>query len=101
MVDDVEDLDFEIDAKSLRAFFGSLTLGKQLALTSAEDLKLCASHISVVFSQLFTWSLKENTIPFTWKTSVICPVKQQQQPKLFLFKYLSSDCSDIYCNEGV
>ena len=31
--------------------------------------------VSVVFIQLFTWSLKENTIPFTWKTSVICPVQ--------------------------
>ena len=31
------------------------------------------------------WTLKENTVPFTWKTSVISPVP-------FLFKLLSSDC---------
>ena len=43
-------------------------------------LKLYASHLSVIFSQLFTWSVKENTVPFTWKTSVMCPVPKKLNP---------------------
>ena len=44
-------------------------------------------------------------VPFTWKTSVICPAskrkdeKRRKKKKSFLFKRLLSDCSDIYCNE--
>ena len=55
-------------------------------------LKLCTFHLSVVFSQLLTWSLKENTVLYTWKTSVLKTTKS-------LFKRLSPDCFDIYCNE--
>ena len=54
-------------------------------------MKSYASQLSVVFSQLCTWSLKDNTVPFTWKTSVICPVPKKT--KSFLFKRLTSDCS--------
>ena len=41
-------------------------------------LKLCTSLLSVVFSQVFMWSLKEITVPLTWKTSVICPVPKKK-----------------------
>ena len=34
-------------------------------------LKSCTSQFSVAFSQSFTCSLKENTVPFAWKTSVV------------------------------
>ena len=71
-------------ARSLRVFFWSLTPGKQLVFTKicGRLLKLRASQLSVVFSQLFMWSLKENTVPFTWKTSVIChvPKKLKRNP---------------------
>ena len=80
VVDDAEDFDFEIDARIIEGIF--LTLNTRKAAgpdICGRLLKLCASHHSVVFSQLFTWSLKENTVLFTWKTSVICPVQQQQQ----------------------
>ena len=104
MADDVED--FEIDAKIVEGIFLKLYTRKVIAPDNicGRLLKLCASQLSVVFSQLFTWSLKENTVPFIWKTSVICPVPHththsQTQKKPFLFKRLSSDCSDIYCNE--
>ena len=43
-------------------------------------LKSCASQLSVVFSQLFTWSLKENILPFICKTSVFCPVRKIPNP---------------------
>ena len=43
-------------------------------------MKSCASQLSVVFSQLFTWSLKENILPFICKTSVFCPVRKIPNP---------------------
>ena len=101
-MDDAEDFDFETDAKIVEGSFLKLNTRNAIGPDiCGSPLKLCASQLAVVFSQLFTWSLKENTVPFTWKTSVICPVQQQQQqqkPKS-LFKRLSSDCSDIYCHE--
>ena len=79
----------------LRAFFRCLTSGKQLVLTtSVEDFWNCAYELSVVFSQFFTWSLKENTEPFTWKTSIFCPVPKKT--KSFLFKWLLSNCNEVF-----
>ena len=75
-------------------FLSRFKFKKQLVpTTSVEDLKLCCL--------LFTWSLKENTVPFTWKTSVICSTttRKNKKNKSFLFKWLSFDCFDIYCNE--
>ena len=84
VVDDVEY--FEIDAKIVEGIFQKLDTRKAIGPDNfcGKLLKLCASHLSVMFSQLCTWSLKENTVPFTWKTSEICPVPKKL--KSFLFK---------------
>ena len=83
---DVEDFDFEIDAKVVEGIFQMLNISKAISPNNicGRLLKLCASQLSIVFSQFFTWSLKENTVPFPWKTSIICPVPKN--PKSFLFK---------------
>ena len=69
-------------------------------------LKLSASQLSVVFSQLFTWSLKENTVPFTWKTSVICPVqnnnkKQKRNPCLNDYRLIAMTSTVMTCFERI
>ena len=80
----------------LRAFFWSLTPGKQEVLTiSVEDFWNCALPSFLLYSVSCSHGLKENAVPFTWKTSVICPVPENET----LFKWLSSHCSDIYCND--
>ena len=97
VVDDVED--FEIDAKIVEGIFLKRNTRKAIGPDNicGRLLKLCASQLSVVFSLLFTWSLKENTVPFTWKTSVI--IMYWSTTTFFfkssLFKRLSSACSDI------
>ena len=69
--------------KSLRAF-SVLKLNTRKVIGPVNIcgrlLKSCAFQLSVVFSQLFAWSLKENTVPFTWKTSGICPVPKKLYP---------------------
>ena len=78
VVDDAEDFDFEIDARIIEGIFLKLNTRKATGPDIyGRLLKLCTSQLSVVFSQLFTWSLKENTVLFTWKTSVICPVPKK------------------------
>jgi len=37
-------------------------------------LKSCSVQLSLVFSQLFSWSLKDSKVPSVWKNSVIRPV---------------------------
>ena len=100
VVNVVEDFDFETGAKMVEGLFLKLNTRKQIGPDNicGRLLKLCTSQLSVVFSQLFTWSLKGNTIPFTWKTFAICPVPKLIKTKSFLFKRLLSDCSDISDN---
>ena len=62
--------------------------------------------VSVVFSQLFTGSLKENTVPFTWKTSVICPVqnnnkKQKRNPCLNDYRLIAMTSTVMTCFERI
>ena len=84
MVDGVED--FEIDVRVVVFFRDYINIRKATGLDNicGQLLKLCASHLSVVFSHLFSWPLKEDTVPFTWKTSVICPVPKKQTESLLV-----------------
>ena len=79
-LDDAED--FAIDAKIVGGIFLKPKTRKAIGPDNicGNLLKSCASQLSVVFSQLFTWSLKEITVPFTWKTSVICVVPNNRNP---------------------
>ena len=43
-------------------------------------LKYCASQLSYVFTQLFTWSVKVSVVPSVWKNSTICPVPKNRNP---------------------
>ena len=88
MVDDAEDFDFETDGKIVEGIFLKFNTRKAIGpyKICGRLLKLCTSQLSVVFSQFrpptwsmkVTWSLKENTVPFTWKTSVVCPVPKNE-----------------------
>ena len=71
VVDDVED--FETDAKIVEGIFLKLNIRKAIGPDNicGRLLKSCASQFSVAFSQSFTCSLKENIVPFAWKTSVV------------------------------
>ena len=83
-----EDFDFETDGKIIEGIFLKLNARKATGpyKICGRLLKLCTSQLSVVFSQFRpptqslndTWSLKENTVPFTWKTSVVCPVSKKE-----------------------
>jgi len=55
--------DFEIDARIFEGIFLKLNIRKVIGPENicGRLLKSCASQLSIVFSQLFTWSLKENT----------------------------------------
>ena len=55
--------DFEIDTKIVEGIFLKQNIRKVIGPENicGRLLKSCASQLSVVFSQLFTWSLKENT----------------------------------------
>ena len=71
VVDDVED--FETDAKIDEGIFLKLNIRKAIGPDNicGRLLKSRTSQFSVAFSQSFTCSLKENTVPFAWKTSVV------------------------------
>ena len=71
VVDDVEA--FEIDAKIVEGIFLQLNTSKAIGPDNicGRLLKSCAYQFSVAFSQSFTWTLKENTVPFAWKNSVV------------------------------
>ncbi len=43
-------------------------------------MKTCATELSNVFSRLFTWSLKDCSVPLLWKKSIICPVPKNKNP---------------------
>ena len=43
-------------------------------------LKFFCNELAGVFSQLFTWSLREATEPDIWKESTICPVPKNRKP---------------------
>ena len=43
-------------------------------------LKMCAPQLCQVLSTLFTWSLKDGIVPGEWKTSMICPIPQNNSP---------------------
>ena len=43
-------------------------------------LKLCASQLSGIFSELLPWSFKESVVPSVWKNSTICPVPKSRNP---------------------
>ena len=88
VVDDVDDFDSETDAKTAEGILLKLNTRKARSPDNicGRLLKLCTSQLSVVFSQFrpptwslkVIWSLKENTGPFTWKTSVVCPVPKNE-----------------------
>ena len=80
--EDVDLDDSDIDAKTLESIFRRLNTGKAIGPDNicGRLLKSCASQLSVVFSKLFTLSVKENAVPRLWKTSVICPVPKTRNP---------------------
>ena len=43
-------------------------------------LRHCAAELSIIFSQLFSWSLRDSVVPSLWKTSIICPVPKNRSP---------------------
>ena len=43
-------------------------------------LKVCAPQLCQVFSTLFTWPLEDGIVPGVWKTSMICPIPQNNSP---------------------
>ena len=43
-------------------------------------LKVCAPKHCQVFSTLFTWSLKDSTVPGVWKTATMCHIPQNNVP---------------------
>jgi len=58
VVDDVDDFDSETDAKTAEGILLKLNTRKARSPDNicGRLLKLCTSQLSVVFSQLFTWS---------------------------------------------
>ena len=43
-------------------------------------LKSCSAQLCSVFSQLFSWSLRDCQVPSVWKNSIICPVPKSRCP---------------------
>ena len=64
-MDDVED--FEIDAKIVEGIFLKRNTRKAIGPDNicGRLLKSCAYQFSVAFSQSFTWTLQENTVPLS------------------------------------
>ena len=48
---------------------------------SGRLLRLCYGQLSYVFSMLFSWSLRDCTVPSLWKNSVIRPIPKSKNPK--------------------
>ena len=99
----VDDVDFEMEAKIVEGIFLKLNTRKAIGPDNicGRLLKSCASQLSVVFSPLYTWSLKENTIPFTWKSSVICPVPKKQNPCLNDYRPITLTSIVMKCFERI
>ena len=65
----------------LKDFLKDWTQEKQLVqIVFVENFWLCSSQLSCVFTMLFSWSLRDCTVPSIWKTSTICPVPKSRSP---------------------
>jgi hypothetical protein len=75
--------DYEIEGEAVQSMFRRLNMRKAVGPDgiSGRTLKWCAAQLCVVFSQLFTWSLRDCTVPEVWKRSTICPVPKNNKPK--------------------
>jgi len=72
----------EIQANVVESVFKRVNPGK----ASGPDnvcgrlLKSCSAQLCSVFSQLFSWSLRDCKVPSGWKKSIICPVPKSRSP---------------------
>jgi hypothetical protein len=76
------DVDFEIDGSTVEDLFKRLNTRKAVGPDhiGGKLLRFCSAQLSYVFGLLFSWSLRENTVPTLWKTSVICPIPKSRNP---------------------
>jgi len=73
---------FEIQAETVESSFRRVNPSKAPSPDSMGDmlLKSCSVQLISVFSELFSWSLRDSKVPSIWKNSVICPVPKSRHP---------------------
>ena len=78
----IHEEDFEIDSKSVEKQFSKINPRKACGPDNlcGKVLKFCSTELSYIFSLLFSWSLKDHTVPALWKNSLICPVPKNRSP---------------------
>ena len=79
-VDDDAD---EIDSATVECMFKRLNVRKAAGPDGigGRILRLCAAQLCVIFSQLFSWSVRDCIVPRLWKHSIICPVPKSSKTK--------------------
>ena len=77
-----DSVDFQIESNDVESLFKRLNTIKAVVpdRICGKLLRLCASQLSCVFTTLFSWSLRDCTVPSIWKTSTICPVPKSRSP---------------------
>ena len=76
--------DFEITGTSERIYFEHLKVRKASGPDniSGRLLKTCSPQLCEIFSQLFSWSVRDCTVPNLWKKSTICPIPKNSKPTI-------------------
>ena len=82
MKEDRNDQSFETNPNTVKKLFLNINARKAMGPDgiSGRLLKACASQLSDVFCTIFNDSLRDCSIPHTWKKSLICPVPKKKNP---------------------
>ena len=75
---------FTINKEDVKKVLAKVNLKKSVVQDGAccKLLKVCAPQLCQVFSTLFTWSLKDGTVPGAWKTFMICTIPKDNSLRL-------------------
>jgi hypothetical protein len=76
--------DLEIHDTCVESLFKKLNPRKAVGpdRVCGKLLRSCATQLCFVFSQLFSWSLRDSVVPRIWKDSIICPVPKSKSPSV-------------------
>ena len=79
---DSDDWEWEVNEREVEIMFNKLNTRKACGPDGipGKVLLSCSSHLSFIFSRLFSWSLRDCIVPSVWKKSTISPVPKNRSP---------------------
>ena len=79
---DCDEWEWEVSEREVKSIFCKLNVRKACGpdCIPGRVLRSCCSYLSFIFSQLFSWSLKDCIVPSIWKKSIISPIPKNRSP---------------------